>query len=200
MNDQTDLLTAEIAVALAADPSVPTDVLTPPPRRGLFGVPVPNLHTFRSLSWETWKGVWGCRWDRAGRFEGALTVSYGGNGQYQYLRDLANPFRFHRWNGTVVEPENLTTDGASVPRILWSVPGLSAVDYLPAAVLHDWLFARHRGGLSEWSFEDANSVLAEAIYTMMVAPADPYAAPEDWRVVVAYHAAVSKFGKKAWVG
>lgn len=196
----TEALIPELTAALVADPSVPTEVLSPPAARGLFGIPAINLHTFGSPSWWAWRKVWGCRWDRAGQFLGGLTVGYLGEGRYSYLPDPVNPFRFVRADGTVVEPGPLTTDGASVPRILWSVPGLSAVDYLPAAVLHDWLFARHRAGAEDWTFEEANLVLAEGIFTMMTAPAEPYRAVEDWRVVVAYHAAVSRFGKAAWAG
>jgi len=36
-------------------------------------------------------------------------------------------------------PKNFRTDGASVPRIFWSIFPPNRTDYLPCAVIHDYL-------------------------------------------------------------
>jgi hypothetical protein len=74
------------------------------------------------------------------------------------------------------------------------------MDFLPAAMIHDWIFLDHHCNPgSSWTFDEANLVLAEAMYTMMTASDVPYKAEEDWRVVVAYYAAVnSVLGRRIW--
>jgi hypothetical protein len=54
----------------------------------------------------------------------------GGRGQY-------------RWSEFRIEPEEMITNGASIPRNLWYVPGFAPFDFTRAAVIHDWLFEAH---------------------------------------------------------
>ena len=39
----------------------------------------------------------------------------------------------------VIVPKGYITNGADVPRILWSIWPPNKSDYMPAVVLHDWL-------------------------------------------------------------
>jgi hypothetical protein len=72
----------------------------------------------------------------------ALKVK-GGRGTYR----LAN------WT---IRPEEMITNGASVPRSVWYVPGFSAFDYTPAALIHDWLFeAHHRWDMANAAYKAA---------------------------------------------
>lgn len=70
-------------------------------------------------------------------------------------------FRFIRPDGTILTPDDIVTDGGSIPRALWNLPGLSPWDYLPAYLLHDWLFTK-----KPCSFDEANLILAEALLAM----------------------------------
>lgn len=45
--------------------------------------------------------------------------------------------------GWKIEPGEMITSGASVPRQLWLLPGFSAFDFTRAAIIHDWLYEAH---------------------------------------------------------
>jgi hypothetical protein len=200
----TESLIPEVTTLLVNDPRVPTDVINPPKPHlqasGFLGSYLPDVRTFGSIPWRVHRRLWGCRWDKAGVLEGRPLVEYRGGADYAYRPDPAQPFRFTRANGHIIEPGTMVTDGASVPRVLWAVPGLSAMDYLPAALIHDWIFTDHHcNPTSFWSFEEANDVLGEVMYTMMTAARPPFRVPEDWGVIVAYHTAVnSVIGRRIW--
>lgn len=193
----TELMIPEVAGLLAADPSVPTEVMTPSPSaacRPLLAGFV-DLHTFNSVAWHAHRRLWGCPWDRAGTFGGTIAVTVAGPRTYHYIPDEDDPLYFLRASGELIKPGALTTDGGSIPRVAWAIPGLDPWTYLAAYVVHDWLF-----NTKSHSFEQANLILAEALYTQMTAaPNSPFRAPEDWRVAWAVHAAVSSvFGRRAW--
>ena len=57
-----------------------------------------------------------------------------------------------------IVPEDMITDGGSVPRILWSVPGLSPWGLGPAYIIHDWIFRVHRCRLDVPGVKDINFV------------------------------------------
>ncbi len=62
-------------------------------------------------------------------------------------------FRHHDFR---IEPEEMITNGASIPRKLWYVPGFAPFDFTRAAVIHDWLFeAHHRYIMAQAAFEAA---------------------------------------------
>ena len=48
-----------------------------------------------------------------------------------------------RWANFRIQPEEMITDGASVPRNLWYVSGFAPFDFTRAAVIHDWLYEAH---------------------------------------------------------
>lgn len=39
-----------------------------------------------------------------------------------------------------IRPRRMFTDSGSIPRPVWGLPGLSPLDYVPAYVVHDWLY------------------------------------------------------------
>jgi hypothetical protein len=70
-------------------------------------------------------------------------ANQGGRGQY----------RKANWT---IRPEEMITNGASVPRNLWYVPGFAAFDFTRAALIHDWLFeAHHRYEIAKAGYEAA---------------------------------------------
>jgi hypothetical protein len=49
----------------------------------------------------------------------------------------------YRWSSFRIEPEEMITDGASIPRNLWYISGFAPFDFTRAAVIHDWLYEAH---------------------------------------------------------
>ncbi len=55
-----------------------------------------------------------------------------GRGQYRE--------KYAKWT---IEPEDMITTGASVPRKLWLIRGFGSFDFTRAAIIHDWLYEAH---------------------------------------------------------
>jgi hypothetical protein len=65
-----------------------------------------------------------------------------------------------------IQPSAVVTDGGSIPRFFWNIPGLSPWALGPAYVIHDYIFTVHRCGwndpvASQITFEQSALVLAE---------------------------------------
>lgn len=163
------------------------------------GPPDDDPTTFGNWVWRRYRANVRPGWTRLGSFGGAYTLTPRGPNDYLYAPG-ATPFSFTRANGEVVTPGRMTTDGGSVPRVAWLLPNLDPWTYLHAYALHDWLFITHhcqRPGDPANTFGRANTVLAEAIYTLMRAEPDEYA--PDWRNVVAVSGGVSSpVGRGVW--
>ena len=83
-------------------------------------------------------------------------------------RQQANALSFTpSFMSTAIVPGDMYTDGGSVPRIFWSVPGLSPWGLGPAYIVHDWIFEVHRchrpapPELTNMTFEQSAQALAE---------------------------------------
>jgi hypothetical protein len=118
----------------------------------------------------------GCPGQRAydstgvGEFAGAVELRWLGADKFLFVPDENNPLRFTAPDGTVYQPQPIYTDGGSIPRIFWSVPGYSPWALGPAYVIHDWLFMAHHcqtQGYTTTSFDDSARIMAEAIKTLM---------------------------------
>ena len=82
----------------------------------------------------------------------------------------------------------MLTDGASIPRPFWSVPGFDPLDWPDGAVVHDWLYEEHHRGLSDVTFQQANDVLDECLTNLGI---------ENWKRA-SIMAAVRSFGLTYW--
>jgi hypothetical protein len=105
-----------------------------------------------------------------GNLKGVVLVEWTSEDLFVY-RKTDNPLAFqpsfmapsHKW----IIPPDIVTDGGSIPRLLWSIPGLSPWGLGPAYVIHDYLFIVHRCGwnappeIKEITFEQSAEVLAE---------------------------------------
>lgn len=123
---------------------------------------------------------------KVGAFSGFPLLEWHGPTTYWFKQ---NPypltFAFTRPNGIRLTPEDIVTDGGSIPRLLWNLPGMSPWDYLPAYLLHDWLFT-----CKPCSFDEANLILAEALIALNCPRAR----------VEAIYEAVERFGRPHWEG
>ena len=107
---------------------------------------------------------------QVGKFEGSLDVRWIKPDRFIYIPDKDDPLRFSTSDKKRIEPGRMFTDGGSIPRLFWSVPGYSPWGYAPSYIIHDWLFEAHHCNISEYkdiSFDDSARLLAEGIKTLM---------------------------------
>ena len=104
------------------------------------------------------------------RYSGAVDVRWIKNDYFQFLPNSDDPFTLTRPNGKVIRPGPMYTDGGSIPRFAWGVPGYSPWGYAPAYIIHDWLFeAQHckYARDDEYTFDDSIAVMAEGLKALM---------------------------------
>lgn len=58
------------------------------------------------------------------------------------------------------------TDGATIPRVFWWIPGLAPFDWRKAAILHDWLWECRKSGRLQSNFATSNRLLRQAIVAL----------------------------------
>jgi hypothetical protein len=133
-----------------------------------------------------------------GKLDGKLIVQWIEPDLFVFLPDTTKPLSFTRSNGEMITPGRMLTDGGSIPRPLWILRSYSPWGYAPAFIIHDWLFAMKHcqiSGFEKYTYEDAASVLAEVMKTMM----ETKRVEVDKLTLVSMHAAVSSFiAKDLW--
>lgn len=182
-DEMTAAIEAEIQDEIDQMPQAPHQI------QGFLGQAASSLMgTFADPLWLLYRKAKGVTWDRMGAFVGVPTIEVRGGREYVFRKNPAEPFRFVRPSGETIVPDSMVTDGGSVPRAVWCVPGLNPWDYMPAFLIHDWEFVTHHCNAG-WpkSFEDVNVTLGEAIYTMMRSGL----VQEDWRAAAIIVRAVS---------
>lgn len=107
---------------------------------------------------------------KTGQFEGVVEIRWLRPDGFLFVPNPVNPLRFITAGGQVVEPKPMYTDGGSIPRLFWSVPGYSPWGIGPAYIIHDWLFTAHHcsmAGYDQVQFEDSARIMGETIKTLM---------------------------------
>ena len=106
-----------------------------------------------------------------GRFEGVVEVRWLEPDRFLFVPNKDKPLRFIAADGVrVFEPQPMYTDGGSIPRIFWSIPGYSPWGLGPAYIIHDWLFDAHHCNLQgheDITFKDSARLMGESIKTLM---------------------------------
>jgi hypothetical protein len=135
---------------------------------------------------------------KAGRFEGVVEIRWLRPDRFLFVPNPGDPLRFTTAEGRVFEPKPMYTDGGSIPRIFWSVPGYSPWGIGPAYIIHDWLFMAHHcgtAGYEQVDFEASARIMGESIKTLMEADI----VPKDEAVFLNVVAAVkSPIAKRIW--
>ncbi len=129
--------------------------------------------------------------------------------KFELENNVDRLFAFQRWNGEIICPHPIKTDGGSLPRTLWNRKGYSPWTYAPGYLIHDWLYEANRrkvpAGMSRdgkplyYDKEKADWILAEVIKTQMDGEYKAYKDPNPSRLL-AIHWAVKRFGTRAWNG
>lgn len=106
-----------------------------------------------------------------GEFSGVLEVRWLEPDRFLFVPNKENPLRFTTADGSrIIEPGPMYTDGGSIPRIFWSVPGYSPWGLAPAYIIHDWIFDTHHcdtPGYENITFDQSSRFMAESIKTLM---------------------------------
>jgi hypothetical protein len=130
-----------------------------------------------------------------GKFEGAVDIRWLKPDRFLYVPNRTNPLRFTTADGRVFEPKPMYTDGGSIPRLFWSVPGYSPWAMGPAYIIHDWLFMAHHcntPGYEQVSFDDSARIMGASIKTLMEADTVPKDETLFFNVVEAVRSPVAK--------
>lgn len=100
-------------------------------------------------------------------FTGLYFLDEVGYRLWRYVPDLIDPLTFTTSSGRrIVMDKMFETDGATVPRFLWSIPGLDPMDWPRGAILHDWLWELRYTGKLATGFIGANRLLYDAIRSL----------------------------------
>jgi hypothetical protein len=102
-----------------------------------------------------------------GQFVGQPHLVWVSPDRFRHEPDPADPFRFIRADGEVIQPGVMITDGGSIPRSLWFIKDLSPWSYGPAFLIHDWLFEQHHCGNTKKPFDEVRDILMEGVRTLM---------------------------------
>lgn len=136
---------------------------------------------------------------KPGEFFGEFRLEWIAPNRWRYHPIRGNPFGFRRASGKEIIPKPMVTDGGSIPRLFWALPGLSPWDYGPAFLVHDWEFHAHDLGIPGQTFKEVNLTLAEGILTLMQRGYNGATAPVNHHALLQIHAAVdSSIGRKIW--
>lgn len=89
--------------------------------------------------------------------------------------ELSEIYEFKALDNTFIIPEGYLTDGASIPRILWSFLPPNSPEYLTAAVCHDYLCELAYGSKKALngfkpSFKEADEVFKKHLKELGVKP------------------------------
>ena len=132
-----------------------------------------------------------------GKFTGKLTVEWIEPNLFVFRPDGAAPLIYVTSDGRKIQPRTMYTDGGSVPRLFWSMPGFGPWDFAPGYIIHDWLFEQKHckeGDWQQYDFKRTAEILAEAMKTQMVSSGKS----EPALVWAVYEAVSSDTAKKIW--
>lgn len=113
-------------------------------------------------------------------------------GEYELVKDYEFAIKV---DGDIIMfkiPRRFTYDGASVPRALWSVLGMSRDGlHRAAALIHDWLYV-NRGQVKGDGFSYNREFADKMFYELLL-----YLGESRWRAWIAYKG-VRLFGGRFW--
>ena len=79
---------------------------------------------------------------------------------------IMGAFRYLSSKGEIVVPLGYPSDGASVPRIFWSIFSPFNGDYFESAIIHDFLYSNTSGYI--FTRKECDQIFLEAMYNQGV--------------------------------
>jgi hypothetical protein len=129
---------------------------------------------------------------------GSLEVRWIKPDRFVYIPLAEDPLVIVTSDNRTIKPQKIYTDGGSIPRVAWGIPGFSPWGYAPAYVMHDWVFEAHHCDVPDYrsvTFGDSARYLAEAIKALM----ETGIAPKDEATLLAIYAGVrTPLAKSIW--
>ena len=107
---------------------------------------------------------------QTGKIAGKLILEWIDQDKFRFISDSGDPLRFVRANNQVIQPNDMYTDGGSIPTPLRAIKSYSPWGYAPAFIIHDWLFVMKQcklPGHEQWDHLKAADVFAEVMKTIM---------------------------------
>ena len=146
-------------------------------------------------------GCWSFHYSKVGigRFDGKATARWIEPDKFTYEPDTSDPLRFVCPNGDKIQPGPMYTDGGSIPRPMWIFRNYSPWGYVPAYLIHDWLFHARQcqlPGSDRYTFDDSTLILSECIKTLM--ETNPRVGVDKFTMYTIYLAVRSNVAKDAW--
>lgn len=124
--------------------------------------------------------------NQAEHFPDALKVQDGGIIGGTRVFRLLDRYRYRSSLGTVTVPTGFLTDGASIPRVFWSVLEPFG-PWFPAAIIHDFLYTQ---GNRAYTRLEADVIFKEAMFNLHL----------DWPRREMIYRAVRAFGAGSYRG
>lgn len=145
--------------------------------------------------------LYGWQYDQTatGDLKGRLVIEWIDQDKFIFIPDPENPLRFTRQNAEVIQPNQMYTDGGSIPAPLRAIKSYSPWGYAPAFIIHDWLFTMKHckvPGYEAYDLDKAATVMAEAMKTVMENP--KYGGPNKLVHYSMYEAVRSKTAADYW--
>lgn len=134
-----------------------------------------------------------------GELKGKLVVEWLSPDSFLFVPDSEDPLTFRRKNDEVIQPNQMYTDGGSIPAALRAIKSYSPWGYAPAFILHDWLFVMQAckiPGYENFDLDKAATIMSEAMKTIMEDP--KYGGPNKLVHYSMYEAVRSKAAADHW--
>jgi hypothetical protein len=132
---------------------------------------------------------------QTGKLEGKIDLQWVEPNYFAYIKDPSDPLTYYPPGMPAIIPQDMYTDGGSIPRVFWSIPKFGPWDYGPGYVIHDWLFENHHCGDKSISFEQSATLLSQVMKTQMEADASMRDPNVLWLV---HEAVLSPIAQKVW--
>ena len=113
-----------------------------------------------------------------------LTITRIGKKRWCVSRTFKYYIGYEGSNNVIIVPKGFITDGASIPRIFWTIVGHPFSEFAQAAVLHDFLYDRRI-----YTRKRSDEIFYEAMGVLKVS---------KWKRMVMYQA-VRRFGWMPWL-
>jgi len=92
-----------------------------------------------------------------------------GNKNGSMIIGITAPFCYLSSKGTIFVPAGFRSDGASIPRIFWSIFSPFNGDYFDGALIHDFLYSKDStADYPDFTRADADEIFKEAMFNLGV--------------------------------
>lgn len=105
-----------------------------------------------------------------GEFFGKYSLTKIAPDKYKFSNDVNDKFYYQWANKKIITPGKMDTDMGSIPVLLRLTKSFQPDTFLPAYLIHDWLFTHNRLNprQEDFTFMESAEILKECIKTLMI--------------------------------